>query len=351
MVLLQIKRENTCVCMRARRTGIEWRNWREDAILSEKTCFALLVVHPCVSNAKFCHICGKAVIANIAESEVSVSSVNVGGRVRPAACSTSSKISSTSSLTFDQFRVRKEEDRSKHFKKKGAKKLKIDNKANVRAEVKINIGIMMKKDDELFIRRGATLPLKVPEDITGDDLLGKAVEKHQHFNKDMIKHGNKEFYYLLFGDKSKANTIPGYNEPFILKRYKEEIDKPYCRITLYLCPCTDYMDTYWNDFDFDSDNDESTHDASKSLITTYTVAVPDHKESVACKPDTCTPVPCVLLDEEESEPKESVTLGKGSQCPNCFLQFPVQQIEEHAANCSLWLVECEQSLDMIEGCV
>ena len=79
--------------------------------------------------------------------------------------------------------------------------------------------IMTKKEEALSVKRGVTLPLTVPTTITYDDLLNKAVEKHHRFNKDIIKQGNKTFYYLLYGDKNKANTLPGCNEPFTLNRY------------------------------------------------------------------------------------------------------------------------------------
>ena len=52
------------------------------------------------------------------------------------------------------------------------------------------------------------------------------------------------------------NTLPGSNKPFTLKRYKEEIDKPYSRITFYLCSSSDYFDSVLGDFDLDSDSDE-----------------------------------------------------------------------------------------------
>ena len=81
----------------------------------------------------------------------------------------------------------------------------------------------------------------------------KAVEKHHCFNKDIIKLDNKKFDYLLYSDKKKADTLPGCNEAFTLKRYKEEIDKPYSRITLFLCSCSDYLASIFNDFDSEID--------------------------------------------------------------------------------------------------
>ncbi|KAJ7387797.1 hypothetical protein OS493_001141 [Desmophyllum pertusum] len=81
-------------------------------------------------------------------------------------------------LSFAAFRSRKEEERAKHFKQ-SAKKFKTSPKKPEK-EVKINIGVLAMKD--------------------------------------------------------------GSNEKFVLKRYKEEIDKSYGRITLYLCSVDDYFD-------------------------------------------------------------------------------------------------------------
>ena len=71
--------------------------------------------------------------------------------------------------------------------------------------------------------------------ITSEDLLEKAVEKHSRFHKDVVQSNKKAFYQLLYADKNKVSTLPGSDEPFTLKRYKEEIDKPYSRITVYVC--------------------------------------------------------------------------------------------------------------------
>lgn len=60
---------------------------------------------------------------------------------------------------------------------------------------------------------------------------------------------------LQYRDKKKASALPGSEEPFRLIRYKEEIDKPYSRITFYLCSCSDYLSSIFNDILTDSDSD------------------------------------------------------------------------------------------------
>ena len=81
-------------------------------------------------------------------------------------------------------------------------------------DVKINIGVIVRKDDGLAIKRDALLPVTVLDDITSDELLSKIAEKHHRFNQIIVKHGNKAFYYLLYGEKNKADTLPGSDETF-----------------------------------------------------------------------------------------------------------------------------------------
>jgi hypothetical protein len=143
------------------------------------------------------------------------------------------------------------------------------------------------------------------------------------------------FYYLLYGDKSKATNLPGCNEPFTLKRYKEEIDKAYTRITLYLCPCSDHITSVWNDFDCDCDTDGSG-----------TCELQPQQPTLAIEPE-----PTLAIEPEPTlaiEPEQPPTTIE-SQCPICFVRFPIQQIEEHADNCSEWLVESEEPVELIES--
>ena len=51
---------------------------------------------------------------------------------------------------------------------------------------------------------------------------------------------NPEEYYLLYPDKSRADKLPGMEEEFTVERFKEELEKHYGHITLYLCKVTDF---------------------------------------------------------------------------------------------------------------
>ena len=71
-------------------------------------------------------------------------------------------------------------------------------------------------------------------DISYDEQLTKAAKKRHRFNKDVIKNEEKEFYCLHYSQKTKAEFLPGSDEPFKLQRYKEEIGKPYIQRLFYI---------------------------------------------------------------------------------------------------------------------
>ena len=222
----------------------------------------------CTAGVKFCHKCGQKLLQNVIDGAASVdegSKKDESSGSGSSASATRSGSGASGQLTFAQFRARKEEDRSKYFRSKPGKKMKLDHKDNVDCEAKINIVVMTIKDGRLSIKRGYLLLLNVPTNITSEDLLGKAVEKHSRFHKDVIQSNKKVFYQLLYADKNRVSTLPGSDEPFTLKRYKEEIEKPYSRITFYLCSSSDYFDSMIGDFDLDLDIDESS-DNSCTLI-------------------------------------------------------------------------------------
>ncbi|CAB4015829.1 Hypothetical predicted protein, partial [Paramuricea clavata] len=154
-----------------------------------------------VSNAKYCHNCGSKVSESNAK-EVSTPKENGESSGGDA------KVTETTSgrMSFAQFRAHKEEDRAKHFTKKNGKRFKLD-------------------------------------------------------IKDVIKNEEKKFYCLLYADKTKAESLPGSDEPFTLQRYKEEIGKPYSKIVLYLCRWAEYYSARLNEL-YSSGNENSDADES-----------------------------------------------------------------------------------------
>ena len=237
---------------------------------------------------------------------------------------------------------------------------------------------MIMKDGRLSIKRGYSLPINVTPNITSEDLLEKAVEKHSRFHKDVVQSNKKAFYQLLYADKNKVSTLPGSDEPFTLKRYKEEIDKPYSRITFYVCSSSDYFDSVLGDFDLDSDSDEPSektpefppipsnsngnnnsveNQAQTNFVQSSTTSPSPNQEqgehrmawsavqeqSDLFEKDLLSPVfetkPVTALTTEASVQNKEEEQERLMSCPICFSLHPVEQIEEHADNCSMWLLD------------
>ena len=103
----------------------------------------------------------------------------------------------------------------------------------VEKDVNVQVGIVMLKNGGLSVKSGVTLPVTVSPKSNSEDLLKRAVDKHNRFN-NLISSMLPSSYRLLYHDKSELKTFPGSDEKFVLPPYKEEIDKSYGRITFYL---------------------------------------------------------------------------------------------------------------------
>ncbi|XP_077583257.1 uncharacterized protein LOC144203606 isoform X2 [Stigmatopora nigra] len=102
--------------------------------------------------------------------------------------------------------------------------------------VKISIGLMLPKDGMLKAVRGMILPLAVKPGIDAERLL-RAAEQRM---KDLNKHFQGGPYTLLYPDGTQVTYIPGTEQPFCLKHYKEAVGKAYQRITLYISTADDF---------------------------------------------------------------------------------------------------------------
>ena len=303
----------------------------------------------CIPDAKFCHKCGKEISDNKGSC-----ATEVGGT--PTGSTVGNTNRGTGVTSFNSYRARKQDERSRFFKTCGtkAKKTKVEDKQPT--EVKINVGIMVMKDGKLSVKRGATLPLTVAPSAGPQQLLTKAIEKHSRFNNNLIN--RLRSYRLLYADVKEVTTIPGSQEPFTLQRYKEEIDKPYSRITFFLCWSNDYLaSTIGNDGENDSSDDELTYSI---YHTRPTVLKSEHGELAVQSVQDVS-----VINVEASATKASTSsstaaagLARGSaacevddevsilcpkpqhiQCPICLDCYPFAQIETHADNCSMWLLE------------
>ncbi len=125
-----------------------------------------------------------------------------------------SKLATNISLSsFSAFKSAKEKERSSFFvRKNGPKRTKPNDN-----EVKITIAVMADAM-KMKIKRGESLPLKVPGSSSAKEILDAAVEKHATFNK---RFNTKLKYALVFKDGTEVTTIPGNHppEPFTLRRY------------------------------------------------------------------------------------------------------------------------------------
>ena len=72
--------------------------------------------------------------------------------------------------------------------------------------------------------------------ISRKGLLRKAVDKQSRFNSVLISDQHC-IYKLLFGSHARVQqvkTIPGSDEPSTLIQYKEDIVKPYSKISFFM---------------------------------------------------------------------------------------------------------------------
>ena len=311
------------------------------------------------TNFKFCPQCGEVVVtrnedqsslavalrsnenqttaANTSTSSLGLTSVLTTTRVAPA-----KKLGTTSLGSFSAFKNGKEKERSSYFvRKKGSKRSKVANN-----DVKITIAIM---EDTKKMKRGDSLPLKVPASSTANDILNAAVEKHAAFNK---RFNSKLKYLLVFKDGTEANTVPGTNppEPFTLCRYKEISGFGYSQIRLCLVPLVNKRLNDLRCVIEESDSDESDESLLPSALTEEELvqhqvsALPTTSgpstSSVVTKPLPDPSVPSTSSSCCDMPPTTSSSIMK-VECPLCFHSFPIDQVEQHANGClgSFGLVE------------
>ena len=81
---------------------------------------------------------------------------------------------------------------------------------------------------------GKTLPLKVKKDSSYSEVFAEALVKREAHDKAFDL---KTSWKLVYPDGQLAITLPGQpDDEFTLRKYKEDLCKPFNRITLYLCP-------------------------------------------------------------------------------------------------------------------
>ena len=244
---------------------------------------------------------------------------------------------------FSAFKKSKEKERSSFFvRKKGTKRAKSETMA-----VKITVAVM----EDNKVKRGNSLPLKVPAASTADEILNAAIQKHTAFNKHF---NSRHEYLLVFKDGTEVKTIPGTTpaEEFTLCRYKEISGFGYSQIRLYLVPL---FNKRLNDLRsvIEESDAESFSGSDESLPPSIISQLVEHDQPQASPPLTSS-VPST--SQPMSFPDPSIPSTSSSycdvqtttsssimkvECPLCFQSFPINQVEAHAGECvgSFGLVE------------
>ena len=142
----------------------------------------------------------------------------------------------TKCLSFKSYAAKKGEERSSHFRSSGTKKR--GQKRNSKEEdplALINVGLVRFVSPDVTIPiRGKTLPIKVKKDSSYTEVFAEALVKREAHDKAF---DTKTSWKLVYLDGQLAITLPGQPEDeFTLRKYKEDLGKPFNRITLYLCP-------------------------------------------------------------------------------------------------------------------
>ena len=293
----------------------------------------------CKSGDKFCSSCGSSVAQNTTQE---------------ASCSSNASRSIStpkSTISLEEFRKRKEACRSSHFLPKSKKK-KTQRKSE--ENVTITVGIMrLCNGSTLKKERGSNMAITISTSSNHLAILERAIAKHARFNKSFNAHLK---YTLLYPDASEVKEfLPDSNEPFVLEKYKDELGKPYSRVTLFICRVTDYFTAASasllqsdiqdsDDSDFDYPNVESSVEPSNTYVSTCNELFQDQP----CSSSTSS-IPSNELDNRENNEDSCDTslehvpvVPQKVECPTCSQFFNINEIAEHADFCvDIWVGEVE----------
>jgi len=216
--------------------------------------------------------------------------------------------------------------------------------------VAINIG--MKKFENGFLKtiRGKSLPIRVSPNAKASLVKEKAVLKHTHHDTRL---NTSIEYVLLYPDGSLVEKIPGTDQLFELKGYKEEVGKNYNRITLYLASLPDYQSVEMEklresiqpissseseedeDVDLEKsvfEKEESVNPSSGGLSSVFSGATAGKNTVNEAGPSTSTATDDLVALVE---------------CPTCSKHFPLRIITDHADACAdIWVGNLEEEDDV-----
>ena len=244
-------------------------------------------------------------------------------------------------VSFDEFRARKERERSSRFEPK-SKKAKIAKSKSKETEVRINVGFMKVDKTGNFKKcRGKTLPIKVLPSADKKSILIKAVKKHA--NHDKTIHEGLE-YVLLYPDGNEVVKLPGTDDEFSLKEYREDLGRTYNRVTLFIATRSDFLFSELPSFDDDESDSDENSALGQSIYETFQADSRDWEKGAGSSLEVEEEAPNTGSSNDTPHvQRPMMDTGKGLQnieCPTCQQLFPVSEIADQAdACCDIWVGE------------
>lgn len=222
-------------------------------------------------------------------------------------------------LTFRDFKATKEKERAMHFRpsrnSRDKSKRKLISNENLDESVNINVGIMLYDGQQLKCQRGKSLLVTLKKSAQAVDLLNVSLNKHKAHSKNLIKPNAK--YVILYPDGSKVVKLKETDDDFVLHKYKMECNKPYHRITFFLCPEVDFSMASLQQCLFDESSDDDM--SKQELIDEESVPKSrklNDKDNVTIEVDnTSTARACQILSSDsytDSKDKLFISTGMSS---------------------------------------
>ena len=164
-----------------------------------------------------------------------VQNIDSADKAKPSTSSSTE----TKPMSFEDYRKRKENDRSSKPKTGGKW-------AKVEKEVKIQVGLVKDKNGDGFLVRdkSRTITRAVGEDCDAATLLEKAVNKHAGHHKQFDKDCK---YVLLYHDMTMVKNLPQSTTPFVLSKYQKDLLIPYSKMYFWLCTGADFENSISDD--------------------------------------------------------------------------------------------------------
>ncbi|XP_065069521.1 uncharacterized protein LOC135694631 [Rhopilema esculentum] len=199
------------------------------------------------------------------------------------------------------------------------------------------------------IKRGENLHVKLLPSSQVEEILRVARQKHCAFNK---RFNDKGTYKLAYKDGSEVVNVPGTEEPFSLKRFKEESGFNDARIALYLQPTRLTFSEVLGELAHDNESEED----NLLLAPIDPLSPLSHKEDFAVEISQNPSAEIVALapgiesskivQHEEEAVNEQMSPIPGTsysnlsqddgqvECPTSFVKFPVAEVSQHADECA-----------------